>query len=281
MALEQPKKPAGGAYGQFMIQKRAEFTKQLQGKPVSEVAKLGGSIWKAMSEADKAPYLKKFEDAKAKYEKDFAAFIAAGGVKTKGITALRAEKRKARLKPKKPAGGAYGCFLAKHRPAFMKDLKLASAKWKALSEAEKAPFEEEYETKRKAYFEAMKSYVPPAGAEAKEDEDEDDDDAEEEEEEEEEDEEEEAKEEEALPPSKKARKAEAPPAKKEKTTDAMVALSDDILAEAKNKGLDLKLKAMMRLPKVVEKKINAKTALKAFEQADGKAVAAKKALFGA
>ena len=81
-----------------------------------------------MSEADKAPYQKKFEDAKAKYEKDFAAFIAAGGVKTKGVTALRAEKRKARLKPKKPAGGAYGCCLAKHRPAFMKDLKLASAK---------------------------------------------------------------------------------------------------------------------------------------------------------
>lgn len=299
MALEQPKKPAGGAYGQFMNEKRAEFTKQLQGKPVSEVAKLGGSIWKAMSEADKAPYQKKFEDAKAKYEKDFAAFIAAGGVKTKGVTALRAEKRKARaakqakkdpLKPKKPAGGAYGCFLAKHRPAFMKECqgqsvtavtKLASAKWKALSEAEKAPFEEEYETKRKAYFEAMKSYVPPAGAEAKEDEDEDDDDAEEEEEEEEEDEEEEAEEEEASPPSKKARKAEAPPAKKEKTTHAMVALSDDILAEAKNKGLDLKLKAMMRLPKVVEKKINAKAALKALEQADGKAVAAKKALFGA
>ena len=123
MALEQPKKPAGGAYGQFMIEKRAEFTKQLQGKPVSEVAKLGGSIWKAMSEADKAPYLKKFEDAKAKYEKDFAAFIAAGGVKTKGVTALRAEKRKARLKPKKPAGGAYGCFLAKHRPAFMKNFE--------------------------------------------------------------------------------------------------------------------------------------------------------------
>ena len=137
MALEQPKKLAGGAYGQFMIEKRAEFTKQLQGKPVSEVAKLGGSIWKAMSEADKAPYLKKFEDAKAKYEKDFAAFIAAGGVKTKGVKALRSEKRKAKaakqakkdpLKPKKPAGGAYGCFLAKHRPAFMKDLKLASAK---------------------------------------------------------------------------------------------------------------------------------------------------------
>ena len=292
MAPEQPKKPAGGAFGQFMNEKRAEFTKQLQGKPVSEVSKLGGSTWKAMSEADKAPYQKKFEDAKAKYAKDFAAFIAAGGVKKKGTVALRAEKRKAKaakqakkdpLKPKKPAGGAYGCFLAKHRPAFIKEClgqpvtvvtKLASAKWKALSEAERAPFEEEYETKRKAYFEAMKSYVPPAGAEAKEDEDEDDNDAEEEEEEE-------AEEGEPSPPSKKAKKAEAPPAKKAKTTDAMVALSDDILAEAKKKGLGLKLHAMMRLPKVVEKQIDAKAALVALEEADGKAVAAKKALFGA
>ena len=292
MAPEQPKKPAGGAFGQFMNEKRAEFTKQLQGQPASEVSRHVVSTWKAMSEADKAPYQKKFEDAKAKYAKDFAAFIAAGGVKKKGTMALRAEKRKARaakqakkdpLKPKKPAGGAYGCFLAKHRPAFIKEClgqpvtvvtKLASAKWKALSEAERAPFEEEYKTKRKAYFEAMKSYVPPAGAEAKEDEDEDDNDAEEEEEEE-------AEEGEPSPPSKKAKKAEAPPAKKAKTTDAMVALSDDILAEAKKKGLGLKLQAMMRLPKVVEKQIDAKAALVALEQADGKAVAAKKALFGA
>ena len=94
-------------------------------------------------------------------------------------------------------------------------------------------------------------------------------------------EEKEEEEDELSPPSTKARKAEAPSAKKAKTTDAIAALSDDILAEAKKKDLDLKLKAMMRLPKVVQKKINAKAALKALEQADGKAVAAKKALFGA
>merc|ERR1719409_2646231 len=40
--------------------------------------------------------------------------------------------------------------------------KLAGERWKALSAAEKKPFEDEYETKKAAYAEAMKSYVPPA-----------------------------------------------------------------------------------------------------------------------
>ena len=287
MVPEQPKKPACGAFGQFMNEKRAEFAQQLQGKPVSEVYKFGGSTWKAMSEADKAPYQTKYEDAKAKYAKDFAAFIAAGGVKTKGTMALRAEKRKARaakqakkdpLKPKEPVGGAHSCFVTKHRTASTKECqgqlvtvvaKLASAKWKALSEAERAPFQEEYVTKRKAYFEAMKSYVPPAGAEAKESEDEDDSDVEGEKEEEE-------AEEEPSPRTKKAKNAEVLPANKAKTTDAMVALSDDILAESKKNGLLRTLQAVMRLPQV-----DAKAALEALEQADGKAMAAKKALFGA
>ena len=68
MAPEQPKKPAGGAFGQIMNEKRAKFAKQLQGKHVSEVSTLGGSAWKVMSEADKASCQEKLEDAKAKYE---------------------------------------------------------------------------------------------------------------------------------------------------------------------------------------------------------------------
>jgi len=288
MAPEQPKKPAGGAFGQFMNVKRADFVKQLPGKAVSEVSKLAGSTWKALSEAEKAPYQKKYEDAKAQYEKDFAAFIAAGGVKAKGAAALRSEKKKAKagkkakdpLKPKSPVGGAFGCFLNKHRPDFMKEsqgqpitaiTKLASTKWKALSEADRAPFEAEYQKKKAAYAEAMKSYVPPAGA-AVEEESEDEDENEEDEEEEEE---EGGK---PSPPLKKAKTAEAPPAKKANVTGALGA---DILAEAKKKGLDLKLKALMQNPKMAEKKIDASAALKALEKADGKTVAAKNALLGA
>lgn len=166
-----------------MAEKRTSFMEQCPGKPVSEVTKLAGAAWKALSDEEKAPYQKLYEAAKAKYATDFAAFIAAGGVKAKGAMALRAEKRKGKEgrtsvtkdanRPKKPAGGAFGCFMAKHRQELMKECEgkitavpgLASTRWKALSEADKAVFEEAYKEKKTVYEEAMKSYVPPKGAE--------------------------------------------------------------------------------------------------------------------
>lgn len=184
--LEQPKKPAGGGYGQFMSEKRAEFTKQCAGQPVSAVTKLGGEKWKAMTDAEKEPYNKAFEEAKKKYAVAMEEFLAAGGVKQKGAAALRSERRKEKEgkskknkdpdAPKKPAGGAYGCYLAAHRAEFQKACpgsitgvaKLAGEKWKALPEAEKEQYQKEYETKLATYKEAMKSYTPPTPKEGEE-----------------------------------------------------------------------------------------------------------------
>eukprot|EP00928_Gymnodinium_smaydae_P052753 TRINITY_DN36922_c0_g1_i1.p1 TRINITY_DN36922_c0_g1~~TRINITY_DN36922_c0_g1_i1.p1 ORF type:complete len:317 (-),score=112.99 TRINITY_DN36922_c0_g1_i1:227-1177(-) len=180
---EQPKKPAGGAFGRFMAEKRSEFMKQCEGKPVSEVTKLGGAEWKKLSEEEKAPYQKQFEEAQKKYATDMEAFLAAGGVKQKGAAALRTEKRKAKemkMKkkdpnaPKRPAGGAYGCYMAAHREEFQKECpgsvtgvaKLASARWKALPEDQKEKYVKEYASKAAAYEEAKKNYVPPKGADA-------------------------------------------------------------------------------------------------------------------
>ena len=76
-----------------------------------------------------------------------AAFLEAGGEKQKGSAALRTEKRKAKEgnkqkdpnAPKKPAGGAYGQFLAEKRTEFTKKCagqpvtaitKMASVEWK-------------------------------------------------------------------------------------------------------------------------------------------------------
>merc|ERR1719473_970153 len=63
-----------------------------------------------MTDAKKAPYLKKYEEAKVQFDKDMAAFLANGGEVTKGARALRTEKRKAKEAkkkdpnaPKKPA----------------------------------------------------------------------------------------------------------------------------------------------------------------------------------
>lgn len=76
--------------------------------------------------------------------------------------------------PKRPTGGAYGCFLAANRKAFEKECpgaaitgvaKLASTKWKEASEADTKKYQKQYEEKKAAYDEAMKSYVPIVTAE--------------------------------------------------------------------------------------------------------------------
>ncbi|CAE7158970.1 SSRP1 [Symbiodinium pilosum] len=177
MAGEQPKKPTGGAYGMWLAEHRAELQKEVgPGKPASEVAKLAGSRFKEVNAEEKAVYQKKFEEANAKYAADMEAFLEAGGEKkgTKRKADKTAKKKKDPAAPKKPAGGAFGCFLAKNRPAFMLEVKgqpitavtkLASDRWKSLSEDEKKVFQEEYETKKAEYEEAKKSYVPLPSAE--------------------------------------------------------------------------------------------------------------------
>lgn len=47
MALVQPKKPAGGAYGQFLNEKRADFVKEVKGQPITAVTKLASAKWQA------------------------------------------------------------------------------------------------------------------------------------------------------------------------------------------------------------------------------------------
>ena len=74
--------------------------------------------------------------------------------------------------PKKPVGGAFGCYLAKHRQAFMQQCKgqpatavckMAGEKWRAFSVAEKKPFEDEYALMKKAYQEAMAAFKKSRG----------------------------------------------------------------------------------------------------------------------
>jgi len=218
-SLEQPKKPTGGAYGQFLAEKRPEFMKKCAGQPITAVSKMAGEVFKKLSDAQKKPYQEKYEAAKAKFDKDMAAFLAAGGEKQKGAAALRAEKRKAKEgkkkkdpnAPKKPVGGAYGQFLAEKRPEFTKKCegqpmtavgKMAGEQWKLLSDAEKKPYEAKYAKKAEEYRQALSEYNKnnPNAEEDGEDEAED---------EEEEEGEEEEEEEEKAQPKKKARKAGA------------------------------------------------------------------------
>jgi len=197
----QPKRPAGGAYGQFMNEKRAEFQKELAGQKASEVAKLGGERWKKLSDAEKAVYQQQYEAAKEKYEKDLKAFEAAGGVREKIARKGKdgkVKKAKDPDAPKRPVGGAYGVFLEENREAIVKTLpkgykvtdigKAAGAQWKTLSEKEQKPYQEKFQKKNEEYKAAMEEYKKLHGKNAPVDDEE---------------------EEEQEPPSKKARLAKA------------------------------------------------------------------------
>ena len=298
-SMEQPKKPTGGAYGQFLAEKRSEFQKLCEGQKITAVTKLAGEKFRALGEEEKAVYQKKFQGAQAKYDADMKAFLDAGGEKKatqrKGKNGKeKGKKVKDPDAPKQPAGGAYGCFLAKNRPTFQKECvgqpvtavtKLASAKWKELSAEEKKIFEDEFQAKKAAYQEAMKSYVPKA-PEAEEVEEA----------------------EEAEPPAKKSRtadKAEKTQAKAEKAektqakaekrkaekseksaskakqTPEAVELQATVAAKAEKLGLKDGLLKLAARPDVKASGKSQSAMLKALEENRGLLHPAKRALLGA
>lgn len=184
MSLVQPKKPVGGAFGAFSNEKRPEFAKACAGQQASAVTKVASAAWAKMSESQKAPYQKKYEDAKAKFEKDMKAFLAGGGVKEKGLAAQRKErklekgggkrkKQKDPNAPKLPAGGGYGVFLAENRDKILKGLpvgykvtdvsRAAGEQWKNLSDVARKPYDAKYQAKYAEYKEAMAAYEKSHG----------------------------------------------------------------------------------------------------------------------
>jgi len=209
--VARPTAVGGGAFGQFLAEKRSIFQQETKGQPASAVSKLAGERWKSASAAEKAKYQQKYEGLKAQYDKDLKAYLASGGVVTTKPRKEKDGKRKKKDKnaPKKPAGGAYGRFLNAKRAEFTKECahmskkdqffavtKLAGERWKQLSPKEKQPYEEEFATAQKEYAKAMEEYKANGGGDDEEDGEEDEDDEEEDEEEE-------------VPAAKKGRKAGA------------------------------------------------------------------------
>merc|ERR1719443_1872161 len=224
-----------------------------------------------------------------------AAFLAAGGEKTKGAAGLRRERRLAKEgkkkdanAPKKPAGGGYGVYLAENRAAIVKSLpaghkitdvtKAASAKWNAFSDAEKKPFNDKYLQKVEEYKEALEEYKKNLPEDAKDDEEDGD-----------------AEEEEAESPPKKGGKTgekrkpaekenHAPAPKKAKVgkagKPAEPVIDADVLKKAQNLGLESSLKNLMARPEVSAQGLPHAKLLGELEKADGLVNKAKRALLG-
>lgn len=192
-ALEEPKKPAS-AYFLYVNATRKAVQEELKTTDFGPVTKAQADRWKALGAGEKAKYEKQAADAKVKYEEELKAYTEAGGVvgqkrkekkdakKAKADKALKKEANADR--PKKPAGGAYGVWLNKNRKEIQKSLPagspctavapVASARWKAMSEADKAPFLKEYEELKAKYDTEMKAWKEAKGAAAEEEGEEED-----------------------------------------------------------------------------------------------------------
>merc|ERR1712217_611889 len=165
---------------------------------------------------------------KAEYDKAVEAYKAGGGEivrKRKGDKKPKKDKNA----PKKPSGGGYGVYLAEHRAEIVKSLpagsnpitdvaKAAGSRWKALTDAQRKPYEDKYSAKMAEYTAAMQEYKASKTEENDEAEDE----------------EEEAEEEEA----------ETAPAKKAKLGDG------DVTNEVKKQGYTRQFKLLTENPKL-------------------------------
>jgi len=309
-ALEEPKK-APSAYFLYTNSTREEAQKATGSTKFADVAKFQGDRWKSMPADEKAKYEKQAADAKAKYEKDLAAFKEAGGVAgqrrqekkdKKQAKVDKAAKKEANIgKPKSPAGGAYGVYVKKNREEIVKSLppghactavsKAAGERWKALSEADKKPYEAEYQQLKEKYQTELKAWKEAKGTSADANDDDDD-------EEEGDDGEEKSspKKAEAKKPSPKKRaasagkeKAESPPAKKAKgggkgkKTKASEGptIPAEIIEQAKKAKLDGALTNLANRQDIAEKNISADKLLAALQKSGGLVNKARSALLGA
>jgi len=262
--IQQPKKPAGGAFGRFMTQKRPDFQQQCPGQAVGVIMKLAGATWKALSDAEKAPYQTAFVAAQAKYATDFAAFIEAGGVKTKGAAALRRERKKAKaghensgdpnriretteddkqvMAEAKKENMHKKLKMLMERPDIADKQLDASVVFKALQDANgSVPAAKRTLLDRKAVHEASGN-ATAANEEGGD-------------------------------------TAASPPAKKAKVAKASMPIDADTMAQAQKQNMHMKLKGLMERPEVADKQLDASVVFKALQDANGRVPVAKRALF--
>jgi len=249
------------------------------------LTKMSGEEWKKLSEEDKEPYQKKYEAAKQQFDEDMKTFLENGGTKQKGVVALRKEKKKEKKEkaskraskdkdaPKRPAGGAYGQFLAEKREEIKQSLpaghkvsdvtKKAGEMWKSLPADGRQKFEEAYKTANEEYkrqkkiYSAQKVDLPEVleGEEPVVQE---------------------------TPPKQPAQKRErdvtSSGQSKRGRPKKTAGISDEVLAKARAAGHETKLLALATRPEIIAAGVSPEPLLKALEESGGSVHKAKKAL---
>ncbi|CAD7967075.1 unnamed protein product [Amoebophrya sp. A120] len=138
-------------YFMYLAQWRKSAPADVKGK---DAAKVAAQQWKALPEAEKAPFLQTYEQKKATYDAAFREYKESGK--------LDAWKRDPE-KPKKPLTGfmRYSMEWRKSNGAGLKATevtKKAAAAWKELPADKRAAYDGAYKTEKESYDVAMKNY---------------------------------------------------------------------------------------------------------------------------
>ncbi len=178
-----PKK-ALSAFILFSNAKRAEVTAELKAanpdmKGVAEVGKKLGEMWKALSDAEKEPFNKMAADDKERYAKAMEGYTPPEG--SDEPEPKKGKKAKAKKDPNAPkkALSAFILFSNAKRAEVTAELKAANPDmkgvaevgkklgemWKALSDAEKEPFNKMAADDKERYAKAMEDYKLTQGGE--------------------------------------------------------------------------------------------------------------------
>jgi len=271
------KRPAGGAYGQFMNANRTSLAEQAAKEGmtgVTAVTKKASEVWKSMTDEEKAPWEAKFKEAQAAYTayKDSDSFVPPEKKRGK----KEEKKEKDPEAPKKPVGGAYGVFQNEKRAEFMKIAKekgekgfgpvakMVSEAFKQLSAEDRKVYEEKAAKAMEEYKVVMAAYREKRAAEAP------------------------AASEDATA-GKRSRAAISTPPRPAKRGRGAVKSSEiagpslpaDLLAAAEKEGLREALENLARRPDVTAKKCDAAEMLKTLKECGGLVNRAKAAILGA
>ncbi|CAG8471318.1 8689_t:CDS:2 [Acaulospora morrowiae] len=170
--LEFPKKPAG-PYTLFF----SEYVKKTKADSpdlkLKDIAILGGSNWKNMSDDQKNVYFERYKKAKSQYDVEYQKWMTSLSPEVYALENKRRRMEKAAGRsnqrplrdpkaPKKPRT-PYLQFAMDNMEEY-KELKITerskeiAKKWKTLSPDEKKPFEERYAKEKERYKQELEDY---------------------------------------------------------------------------------------------------------------------------
>jgi hypothetical protein len=150
--------PKKSAYTYFITSERPKFVEKNPDADFGEISKKMGAHWKSLDETQKAPWTKLAEEDKTRFDNDLKNWDEKSQDSSEHPK-KRARKAKDPNAPKLPPN-SYIIFQKEQREKIKEDNPDASGKeinqligkaWKNLTEDEKKPYHEKYQTSRDEY----------------------------------------------------------------------------------------------------------------------------------